>query len=44
MREIFKRSLFDAVIDGDAYELLTPMGLLEGVKELGIDDLSELEV
>lgn len=24
--------------------MLTPMGLLEGVKDLGIDDLSELEV
>jgi len=44
VREIFKSSLFPAVIDGDEYELLTPMGLLEGVKDLGIDDLSELEV
>ena len=44
MRRIFQKNVFDAEIDGEPYELLTPMGLLEGVKDLGIDDLAESEV
>jgi hypothetical protein len=30
--------------DGTAIELLSPIGFLEGIKELGIIDLEEVEV
>lgn len=43
VRQVFERNIFGAEIDGEQYELLTPMGLLEGIKELGVDDLSEIE-
>jgi hypothetical protein len=31
-------------VDGDFIELLTPIGFLEGIKDLGITDLEEVEV
>jgi len=39
VRAIFQNNIFDADIDGEQYELLSPMGLLEGIKALNIDDL-----
>ena len=33
-----------AEIEGEPIELLSPMGLLDGIKELGIDDLTEKEI
>lgn len=44
VRAIFQSNIFDADIDGEQYELLSPMGLLEGIKSLNIDDLQEIEV
>ena len=44
IREVFQQDLFEADIDGQAIELLSPMGLLEGIKALGINDLSEKEI
>ena len=44
VRAIFQSNIFDADIDGEQYELLSPMGLLEGIKSLNIDDLQEMEV
>ncbi len=31
-------------VEGDFIELLTPIGFLEGIKDLGITDLEEVEV
>lgn len=44
VRRVFARSIFDADIEGDHYELISPMGLLEGIKDLNINDLTDLEV
>ena len=46
IREVFLENLFEADIDGSGttIELLSPMGLLEGIKVLGINDLSEKEI
>lgn len=44
VRRVFQRSIFDAEIDKQLYELLSPEGLLEGIRDLGIDDLSDLEI
>ena len=44
VRAIFQSNIFDADIDGEQYELLSPMGLLEGIKSLNIDDLQEIEI
>lgn len=44
IREVFQDNLFEAEIDGQIIELLSPMGLLEGIKALGINDLSEKEI
>jgi hypothetical protein len=39
VRDIFKPYIFEADIDGDIYELLSPYDLLQGIKDLGIEDL-----
>jgi len=44
VRAIFQANIFDAEIDGEQYELLSPMGLLEGIKSLNIDDLQDFEI
>lgn len=44
VRKVLQRNIFDAEIDGEQFELLSPMGLIEGIKELGITDLTEQEV
>ena len=31
-------------MDGDILELMSPIGFLEGIKDLGITDLEEVEV
>ena len=43
VRAIFNRNIFEAEIDGEYYELLSPMGLLEGIKDLNIE-LQDLEI
>ena len=44
IREVFQDQIFEADIDGQSVELLSPMGLLEGIKALGIEDLTEKEI
>ena len=43
IRQVFQQHIFPAEIDGDAYELLSAQGLIEGIIELGISDLEEIE-
>lgn len=43
MREIFGANVFCAEIDGDDFELLSPIGLIEGIKNLGIE-LQDVEI
>ena len=44
IRAVFEPHIFEAEFDGRPVELIGPMGLLDGIKELGIDDLTEKEV
>ena len=44
IREAFEPHILQAEIDGQVIELLEPMGLLDGIKDLGVDDLTEKEV
>ncbi len=44
MREIFADHILETQIDGQSIELLAPEGLIEGIKGLGIDDLSEQDI
>lgn len=44
VRDVFKPYIFEADIDGDIYELLSPYDLLQGIKDLGIEDLQKLEI
>lgn len=36
--------MFPAEIDGEVYELLSPEGLIDGIKDLGIEDLKKMEI
>jgi len=44
VREILQEHIFPAEIDGEEYELLSPEGLLQGIRDLGIEDLKQIEV
>ena len=44
VREVFHEYIIETEIQGQLVELLTPEGLIEGIKNLGITDLSEKEV
>lgn len=44
IRELFDDQIFEAEISGQVLELLTPQGLIDGIKRLGIDNLSDKEV
>ena len=41
IRNLFADQIFETEVDGQPYELLTPDGLLDGIKALGINDLTE---
>lgn len=41
---MFIDQIFETEIEGQAIEILSPMGLLDGIKELGINDLTEKEI
>ena len=41
IRDIFTEQIFETEIQGQVYELLTPDGLLQGIKALGIESLTE---
>lgn len=43
VREIWSQHIFLAEIDGEEYELLAPEGLIEGMLDLGITDLKDIE-
>jgi len=43
-RMAFKEHTFVADLNGQEYDLISPMGFLQGIKEIGIDNLSESEV
>lgn len=44
VRMVLQQHIFPAEIDGDQYELLAPEGLIEGIRDLGIDDLTNIEI
>ena len=44
MRDVFADHILQTEIDGQNVELLAPEGLIEGIKGLGIDDLSEQDI
>jgi len=44
VRQAFSPFIIQEDFEGEALELLSPIGFLEGVKELGVTDLEEVEV
>ena len=36
--------MFPAEIDGDKYELLAPEGLVDGMRDLGMNDITEMDL
>lgn len=44
VRQAFQPFIIREEFEGEALELLSPIGFLEGVKELGVTDLEEVEV
>ena len=44
MRYVFADHILQTEIDGQNVELLAPEGLIDGIKGLGIDDLSEQDI
>jgi hypothetical protein len=44
VRQAFNNFIIKEDLEGDIIELLSPIGFLEGIKELGIVDLEEVEV
>lgn len=44
VRQAFNPYIIREDFEGEALELLSPIGFLEGVKELGVVDLEEVEV
>jgi hypothetical protein len=44
VRMVWNQHLFPAEIDGEEYELLSPEGLIDGIRDLGIDDLNDKEI
>ena len=44
MREVFEDFILETEIQGQMVELIAPEGLLEGMKSIGIDDLTDKEI
>jgi hypothetical protein len=44
VRDIWHQYLFIGEIEGEEFELLSPEGLIDGMRTLGIDDLQEMEI
>ena len=44
VRMVWNQHLFPAEIDGEEYVLLSPEGLIDGIRDLGIDDLNDKEI
>lgn len=43
VRSAFKENIYVGTVDGSELELISQVGFLEGIKSLGIDDLSKTE-
>jgi len=41
---VWSQYLFPADIDGEEYELLAPEGLIDGMRDLGLDDVTEKDL
>ena len=44
VRTVWNHYLFPADIDGEEYELLAPEGLVDGMRDLGLNDISEMDL
>lgn len=44
IRQMLHKLTFGAEIDGDIYELITSENMIEAIKRLGIEELTELEI
>ena len=44
VRKAFNNFIIKEDLEGEVIELLSPIGFLEGMKDLGINDLEEVEV
>ena len=44
VRSAFHKYIIKEELEGMEFELLSPVGFLEGIKEMGIVDLEEVEV
>jgi hypothetical protein len=44
IREAFSNFIIEQEVEGEVMELLSPIGFLEGIKDLGIVDLEEVQV
>lgn len=44
VRLVWNQHIFHAEIDGQVYELISPEGLVDGIKDLGIEDLKDIEI
>ena len=41
---MWNQYIFPADIDGEEYELLAPEGLVDGMRDLGLNDISEMDL
>jgi hypothetical protein len=44
IHELFKDNIMVEQIEGQEIELLAPLHFIEGLKDLGIDDFTELDI
>ena len=44
VRQVWSEYLFPAEIDGAQYELLAPEGLVDGMRDLGMQDITEMDL
>ena len=44
VRTVWNQYIFPADIDGEEYELLAPEGLVDGMRDLGLNDISEMDL
>lgn len=44
VRQLLQRHIFLAEIDGDAYELIPPQGLIEAFADMGMSDMKPIEM
>jgi hypothetical protein len=44
IRKVWLKNIEIAEIDGQEYEILSPEGFIEGIEELGLNDIKEKEM